>query len=292
MPVRKVVIPAAGLGTRCLPLTKALPKELLPIYNRPALEVIADEAVASGIDTLVLVTSKGKSAVEDHFDRAPHLESRLADKPALKQSILRQTEMVSALAVRQGEANGLGHAVGCGEAAVGDESFAVMLPDDLIFSETPALKRLIDVHESTGKAVVLLMEVPWEQTRRYGVVDATKRSDGHYDIHALIEKPSPEVAPSNLAIVGRYVFPSSIFEKIRQTGSGALGEIQLTDAMMALTQENGMVGVMLEGTRLDTGNPLGLLLAGLHYASRDPKARDALAEATARLFASSTEPTQ
>jgi UTP--glucose-1-phosphate uridylyltransferase len=284
MPVRKAVIPAAGLGTRCLPLTKALPKELLPIYNRPALEVIADEAVASGVDTLVLITSKGKSAVEDHFDRAPYLESRLEAKPALKDSIQRQSSMVRALSVRQGEARGLGHAVGCGETAVGNESFAVMLPDDLIFSETPALKRLIDVHEKTGKAVVLLMEVPWEQTRRYGVVEATQREDGHYDIHSLIEKPSPEVAPSNLAIVGRYVFPGCIFEKIRQTGSGALGEIQLTDAMMALANEQGMVGVMLEGTRLDTGNPLGLLLAGLHYASRDPDAKHALAAASQQLF--------
>ena len=284
MVVRKAVIPAAGLGTRCLPLTKALPKELLPIYNRPALEVIADEAVASGVDTLVLVTGRGKSAVEDHFDRSPYLESRLRNKPALSHSVTRQTTMVNAVSVRQGEAKGLGHAVGCGEIAVGDESFAVMLPDDLIFGETPALRRLIEVHEATGKAVVLLMEVPWEQTRRYGVVNATPRNDGTFDIHAMVEKPSPEVAPSNLAIVGRYVFPSSIFKKIRNTGSGALGEIQLTDAMLSLAQEEGMIGVMLEGTRLDTGNPLGLLIAGMHYASQDPDAFDDLKQAAEKLF--------
>ncbi|MFT5429937.1 MAG: UTP--glucose-1-phosphate uridylyltransferase [Myxococcota bacterium] len=272
MAVRKAVIPAAGLGTRCLPLTKAVPKELLPIYDRPALEVIAEEAAASGVEQLVLITGRGKSAIEDHFDSHPFLEAKLSGKPDLLASVRRQSKTIEAISVRQGAPLGLGHAVGCGERVVGDESFAVMLPDDLIFGAVPALKRLIDIHNETGKGVVLLMTVPKEQTQNYGIVSGETQPDGTILIDGLVEKPAPEDAPTNLAIVGRYVFPGSIFRYIRETQPGALGEIQLTDAMQTLAKHEGMIGVMIEGTRLDTGNPLGVLRAALHYAaSRGPK---------------------
>ncbi len=281
--VRKAVIPAAGLGTRCLPLTKAVPKELLPIYDRPALEIIADEAADSGVDTLVLVTGRGKTAIEDHFDRHPHLESRLGGKADLVEAISRQTDRCEIVAVRQGEALGLGHAVGRAAAAVGDEPFAVMLPDDLVFGDQPALRALIAAYERTGQGAVLLMEVPDDEVSRYGIVAGSRNADGTVRIDDLVEKPLRNQAPTNLAIVGRYVFPPRIFAHIAATRPGALGEIQLTDAMRALTRESGLVGVMIEGLRLDTGSPLGLLWAGLHYASsRDPAAREMIRQFVAR----------
>lgn len=270
--VRHAIIPAAGLGTRCLPLTKAVPKELLPIYDRPALEVIADEAARSGIETLVLVSGRGKSAVEDHFDRHPLLEDNLEQKPDLLASVRRSTDLCQVVSVRQGVPLGLGHAVGCGAPVVGDAPFAVILPDDLVYSETPALRALIDLYEATGKGVVLLMAVPPEQTSRYGIVAGERQPDGTIHITDLVEKPRPEDAPSDLAIVGRYVFPARLFALIEQTEPGALGEIQLTDAMQKLARTDGLIGVMIDGVRLDTGTPLGILRAALHYASTDPAA--------------------
>ena len=276
--VRKVVIPAAGLGTRCLPLTKAIPKELLPIFDRPALEVVVDEARASGIDTLVLITGAGKSAIENHFDRIPALEDKLRGQSALLDSVTRQATGLSVVSIRQGAPLGLGHAVGCAQPAIGDAPFAVMLPDDLIVGpHGPTLRRLIDVFEATGRGVVLLMEVPRDKTQRYGVVAGQRQADGTIRIEALVEKPRPEEAPSNLAIVGRYVFPPSLFKKIAATASGALGEVQLTDAMRLLAQDEGLIGVTVDAKWLDTGNPLGLLMANLEFAcSLDPAAREAV----------------
>jgi UTP--glucose-1-phosphate uridylyltransferase len=277
-PVRKAVIPAAGLGTRCLPLTKAVPKELLPVYDRPALELIAQEAVDSGINTLVLVTASGKSSVEDHFDTRPFLEQRLEGKPELLSSIQRFANKCRVVSVRQGEPLGLGHAVGCADIAVGAEPFAVMLPDDLLFGDPPGIRPLIDVYERTGKGVVLLMEVPRDQTNRYGIVAGKSNSDGTISIDDLVEKPDPSVAPTNLAIVGRYVFPPSLFDKISATAPGTQGEIQLTDAMQALAREEGLLGVMLNSKRIDAGSILGLFEATLFQASLDPKARALLIE--------------
>ena len=208
--VRKVIIPAAGLGTRCLPLTKAVPKELLPVFDRPGIEIIAQEAVDSGVETLVLVSGRGKSAIEDHFDRSPYLESRIKSNEALLGSVLHSASFQT-VAVRQPTPQGLGHAVGCGEQAVGGEPFAVMLPDDLVWGDVPALKPMIELFERTGKRLVLLKEVPREQTSRYGIVDGQRNADGTISIRNLVEKPSPDEAPSNLAIIGRYVFPNSIY---------------------------------------------------------------------------------
>ena len=274
--VRKAVVPAAGLGTRCLPLTKAVPKELLPIYDRPAIEIIADEAVQSGITTLVLVTARGKSELEDHFDRHPYLEHRLAGKDALIELTLRPGRGLDVVAVRQGVPRGLGHAVGSADVVVGDEPFAVILPDDLIAGPRPALAPLIETFERTGKGVVLLMEVPDEDVSRYGIVAGERQPDGTIAITDLVEKPAQGEAPTNLAIVGRYVFPASLMERIRHTTPGALGEIQLTDAMQSLARDEGLLGVMLEGRRLDTGTPLGVLRASLYFAAQDPEARENL----------------
>ena len=266
------------MGTRCLPLTKAVPKELLPIYDRPALQIIAEEAAESGIHTLVLVTSRGKLGVEDHFDEHPLLLAHLEGKPDLQAAVQRAEQLCQVVSVRQGQPLGLGHAVGCAEPAVGEDPFAVVLPDDLVRDTVPALKRLVDVYERTGHGVVLLMEVPPEDTGRYGIVDAEPLADGTLRIRDLIEKPAPEAAPSNLAIVGRYVFPGGFFERIRATPPGALGEIQLTDAMRSLASEGKLLGVRLSGERLDTGSPIGVLRAALHYASDDPEARAMLRE--------------
>ena len=283
--VRKAVIPAAGLGTRCLPLTKAVPKELLPVWDRPGIERVADEAADSGCDTLVLITGRGKTAIEDHFDHHPFLESKLQGQAGLIQSV-RNPERLQVVSVRQAEARGLGHAVGCARTAVGDEPFAVMLPDDLIWGGgRPALRTLIDVYEATGKGVVLLMEVPPDETSRYGIVRTETRSDGTLAILDMVEKPPPGQAPSNLAIIGRYVFPPSLFPLLEATPPGALGEIQLTDAMRVLAREEGLLGVLLDGVRMDTGSPLGLFRASLYYASDDPAAA-----ATIREFARTLGP--
>ncbi len=282
--VRKAVIPAAGLGTRCLPLTKALPKELLPVFDRPALEVIAGEATESGLDSLVLVTGWGKSAIENHFDRHPALEDKLARQPDLLDAVTRQTRNLSIISVRQGAPLGLGHAVGCARRAVGDEPFAVMLPDDLVLGPTPALRSLVRVFEQTGRGAVLLMEVPKEMISSKGIIAGTPRADGTILITDLIEKPRAEDAPSNWAVVGRYVFPPSIFPLIDASGSGAHGEIQLTDAMRLLAREEGLIGVPINGRWLDTGTPLGLMLANVEYAwAGSADARAALRELLGRL---------
>ncbi len=281
--IHKAVIPAAGLGTRCLPLTKAVPKELLPVFDRPAIEVIADEARLSGVDTLVLVTGWGKSAIENHFDRFSALEEKVGSQPELVSAITRQTEHLSVLAVRQGAPKGLGHAVGCARPAVGDAPFAVMLPDDILFGDHPALAALVAVYEQHARGVLLLAEVPKEQTRKYGIASVDPLSDGTYVVRGLVEKPRPEEAPSNLAVVGRYVFPPSLFAHIDATAAGALGEIQLTDAMRSLMAEEGLRAVKLSARWLDTGNPLGLLMAGIEVAcARDPRAKEALAAVLAR----------
>lgn len=267
------MIPAAGLGTRCLPLTKAIPKELLPILDRPGLELIVDEAVASGVDTIVLVTAKSKPALEAHFEPNSALEALLTHKPDLLEAVQRTTSQCQVVSAPQDKPLGLGHAVGCAEDAVGNEPFAVMLPDDLVFGAIPALSRLIELYEQSGKGIVLLQEVPQEDTGRYGVVRGTVCSDGTIAISDMVEKPRPEEAPSNLAIVGRYVFPADFCQRIRSTKPGAQGEIQLTDAMRSLAQDEGMIGVLLSGDRIDTGSPAGLFEAALYLAAREPSLR-------------------
>jgi UTP--glucose-1-phosphate uridylyltransferase len=270
--VRKAVLPAAGLGTRFLPVTKAVPKEMLPILDRPCIEYVVVEAVEAGITDIVLVTSRGKSAMEDYFDRSPALEATLeaAGKTALLAEVRRVARLATVVTVRQQEQRGLGHAVLAAASAVGDEPFAVLLGDDIIDAPTPAIGQLARVHAETGSAVVALQEVPRSETKRYGICAGEMEAPNRMRVRAMVEKPAPEDAPSNLSIVGRYILPAEIFDILRRTAPGAGGEIQLTDAIAVLAARGEVCGLLFEGRRFDTGNPLGLLEATLHEALRRP----------------------
>jgi UTP--glucose-1-phosphate uridylyltransferase len=270
--VRKAVLPAAGLGTRFLPVTKAVPKEMLPILDRPCIEYVVVEAIEAGITDIVLVTSRGKSAMEDYFDRSPALEATLeaAGKTALLAEVRRVARLATVVTVRQQEQRGLGHAVLAAASAVGDEPFAVLLGDDIIDAPTPAIGQLARVHAETGSAVVALQEVPRSETKRYGICAGEMEAPNRMRVRAMVEKPAPEDAPSNLSIVGRYILPAEIFDILRRTAPGAGGEIQLTDAIAVLAARGEVCGLLFEGRRFDTGNPLGLLEATLHEALRRP----------------------
>lgn len=271
MDVRKAVIPAAGLGTRFLPVTKAVPKELLPVIDRPSIQYVIEEAIESGIEHIVLVVSRGKTALQDYFDRHGELEETLRAKgdPAAE-SLERLWGMCQFSSVRQAEAKGLGHAVLCAAHVVGDDPFAVLLPDDLIMSSTPALGQLIQVAQDRRASVVAVERVPAERISAYGVVGATPVADRLYQANAFVEKPRPEDAPSDLGVVGRYVFTPRIMELLRHTRPGAKGEIQLTDAIAALLREEAVYACQFVGERFDTGNPLGLMEASLAYGLRRP----------------------
>jgi UTP--glucose-1-phosphate uridylyltransferase len=272
------VIPAAGFGTRFLPATKAIPKEMMPIVNRPAIQVIAEEAQASGITDFLLITGRNKGEIVDHFDRMPELEAVLSSKG--KQALLDKTtepvQLMNVSSVRQHVAKGLGHAVLRSRSLVGDRPFAVMLPDDLVQSDQPYLKLLLDAFHETGKGVLGLMEVPESEVSSYGIVEASVRPDGSYNISGMVEKPQPEDAPSRLAIVGRYVLPPRIFDMLEQTQEGQGGEIQLTDALQKLAAEEGMIGIPLNGVRHDTGNVVGYITANVAYGLAQEGIGDAL----------------
>lgn len=267
-PIRKAVIPVAGLGTRFLPATKAIPKEMLPVVDRPAIEYIVDEAVRAGLPDILMVTGKGKGAIEDHFDRHYQLEDALARKEdEVRLERIRTSSEIDLHFIRQGEPKGLGHAVSCARAHVGDEPFAVLLGDDMIDERDTLLEHMIEVQQERGGSVVALMEVPPEHVDRYGCAAIDEdRSDGDVvAITGLVEKPPPEEAPSNLAIIGRYVLHPRIFGALAETEPGRGGEIQLTDAMLKLATAEGegagMTGVVFRGRRYDTGDRLDYLKA-------------------------------
>ncbi len=276
--VRTAVIPVAGLGTRFLPVTKAVPKEMLPIVDRPCIEYVVAEAVAAGLDQIVFVTARGKDALIDYFDRSPALEQNLEQngKRELLATVREVARMAQVVSVRQGEALGLGHAVLTARPAVGDRDFAVLLGDDIMDSDPPAIAQLTAVHAETGGAVVGLLDVPRAHTSRYGICDGPWLAPGRMSVRAMIEKPSPEEAPSTQAIVGRYVLPSSIFDILARTPRGKGGEVQLTDALAVLAGLGSVTGVTMQGRRFDTGNVLGLLEATLHYTARRPDLRQGL----------------
>lgn len=269
-PVRKAVLPVAGIGTRFLPVTKAVPKELLPIVDVPAIQINVEECVASGIRDLILVTSRGKDALVDYFDRAGELEELLERKGKQTELAMmrRLTELAQISSVRQAETRGLGHAVLCARAAVGDEPFAVLLGDDLFEGNPPGTKQLLDVYAKYGKGVVGLWEVPPGQEHLYGIVDGEPLGGGVFRLNRLVEKPEPGKAPSRLAIVGRYVLPPEIFPILANTKPGKGGEIQLTDALATLCASDGLYGVQLRGERFDAGDRAGYVLAVLRYALR------------------------
>lgn len=277
--IRKAVFPVAGLGTRFLPATKTVPKEMLPIIDKPLIQYAVDEAVEAGCDTLIFVTNRYKHAVADYFDKAYELEQKLEQAGKLEQLELVRNVLpshVRAVFVTQAEALGLGHAVLCAKPIVGDEPFAVLLPDDLIWNRGPgALKQMADAAESSGASVIAVQDVPREQTGSYGIVATETFSGREGRISAIVEKPSPEVAPSTLAVVGRYVLSSRIFDLLESTTPGAGGEIQLTDAIAALLTEHPVHAYRFRGTRFDCGTHIGLIEATIRYALDHEKLSDA-----------------
>lgn len=270
MTPRTVVFPVAGLGTRFLPVTKAVPKEMLPILDRPCIEYVVAEAVEAGLTDVVFVTSRGKGAIEDYFDRSPALEASLeaAGKTALLGEVRRVAALARVVSVRQQSPQGLGHAVLQAAPAVGREPFAVILPDDIVDAARPAIGQLLDLWHEVGGAVVALKSVPRADTKRYGICAGPMVRPGVMKVEAMVEKPRPEEAPSTYSIVGRYLLPPEIFDEIRQNRAGALGEIQLTDAIARLPVVHG---IEFSGAHFDTGNPVGLLDAALHYGLRHPE---------------------
>jgi UTP--glucose-1-phosphate uridylyltransferase len=301
-PIRKVVIPAAGLGTRFLPATKAQPKEMLPIVDKPSIQYIVEEAVASGIETVLIITGRNKRAIEDHFDVSFELEETLKRKH--QDELLRIVHEISELAdihyIRQKEPLGLGHAVYCARKFIGDEPFAVMLGDDLVYSEVPVLKQMVGVYERYGGSVIGVQQVPPDATHRYGICDvqpvasgtegddqslvsackcpsavaastsAPRECERVYRIRDLVEKPAPEQAPpSRLAIMGRYIIEPAVFDILERTAPGAGSEIQLTDALRELAKVSAMYAYVFEGRRYDVGDKLGFLEATVEFALRD-----------------------
>jgi UTP--glucose-1-phosphate uridylyltransferase len=270
--IRKAVFPAAGLGTRFLPATKASPKEMLPLVDKPLIQYGVEEAVASGVESIIIVTGRDKTAIEDHFDISFELEQLLRERG--KDEQLRQvraiSEMVRISYVRQREALGLGHAILQARDFVENESFAVMLADDIVDAETPALKQMMKVYEEYDAPVLGTMQVAGEAISRFGVIDAEEVSDGVYKIKDMVEKPPYDEAPSDLAIIGRYILTPDIFAEIERTGRGAGGEIQITDAMRALLKKRPFYAVRFEGTRHDAGDKLGFLIATVEFALKRP----------------------
>ncbi|KFN47004.1 UTP--glucose-1-phosphate uridylyltransferase GalU [Arenimonas metalli] len=268
--VRKAVFPVAGLGTRFLPATKTVPKEMLPVVDKPLIQYAVDEAIEAGCDTLVFVTNRYKHSVADYFDKAYELEQKLekSGKSELL-SLIRDVlpRHVRAVFVTQAEALGLGHAVLCARPVVGDEPFAVLLPDDLIWNTGHgALRQMTELAERESASVIAVQDVPREQTRSYGIVATRDFSGRHGEISAIVEKPKPEVAPSNLAVVGRYVLSGGIFELLAKTRPGAGGEIQLTDGIAALMEKERVLAYRFEGRRFDCGSRIGLVEATMQFA--------------------------
>lgn len=268
--VRKAVFPAAGLGTRFLPVTKSVPKEILPIFDRPAIHVVMQEAVDAGIEEVLLITGRQKTELEDYFDCSPELEAELEKKGKTEELELVRAipDMIRIHSVRQKRPLGLGHAVLCGEAFVGDEPFAVFLPDDIIYTEKRnAIGQMIDAYQDTGGSILALQRVAPEKVSSYGIVAGEEIGPRRTKVSAMVEKPAPDEAPSNLGIVGRYVLTPSIFALLHNTDRGSGGEIQLTDAIAEqIGSDEGVYGVEFEGRRFDTGDPVGYLEAVIGYA--------------------------
>ncbi|MEY2196905.1 UTP--glucose-1-phosphate uridylyltransferase GalU [Neobacillus sp. BF23-41] len=273
--VRKAIIPAAGLGTRFLPATKAMPKEMLPIIDKPTIQYIVEEAVASGIEDIIIVTGKGKRAIEDHFDFAHELEQNLLEKGKLDllEKVRYATNLADIHYIRQKEPKGLGHAVWCARNFIGDEPFAVLLGDDIVQSETPCLKQLINIYEETHSSVIGVQSVPDDETHRYGIVEPLDQVGRRYQINNLVEKPKAGTAPSNLAILGRYILTPEIFMFLEQQETGAGGEIQLTDAIQKLNQIQRVFAYDFEGKRYDVGEKSGFVKTTIEFALQEPTLR-------------------
>lgn len=280
MKIRKAIIPAAGLGTRFLPATKAMPKEMLPIVDKPTIQYIVEEAVASGIEDIIIVTGKGKRAIEDHFDSSFELEYSLREKG--KFELLSEVQKSSAMAdihyIRQKEPKGLGHAVWCARKFIGNEPFAVLLGDDIVRAEKPCLRQLMDIYNETGSSVIGVKAVPEQEVSRYGIVDITSKDGQVYKIKKLVEKPNLKNAPTNLAIMGRYILEPEIFDILENQGTGSGGEIQLTDAISELNSKHPVLAYEFDGIRYDVGEKLGFIKTTIELALCRDDIRDELFE--------------
>ena len=278
MKLKKAVIPVAGLGTRFLPATKTVPKELLPIVDIPSIQYVVQEAVDAGIQEIIFVTGRGKDGIEDHFDEAPELELILAERGQAEtvQQLRRIAEMTEVVSVRQKKPLGLGHAVLCARDLVGDEPFAVMLADDLIDSETPCIRQLLEIFEQKNESVIALMEVPREDVQRYGVIKGKAIGQSLYEIEATVEKPTIKDAPSRMAIIGRYILRPELFSILEHLPAGKGGEIQLTDGLSQLVRERRVYGCVFQGDRYDIGDKFGFVRATVAYALKRADLKDKL----------------
>lgn len=274
--VRKAVIPAAGLGTRFLPATKAMPKEMLPIVDKPTIQYIIEEAVEAGIEDIIIVTGKGKRAIEDHFDDAPELEQNLIQKEKfdLLEKVKHPSNLANIFYIRQKQPKGLGHAIWCARRFVGDEPFAVLLGDDIVQSEVPCIQQLIEQYEKHGSSVVGVMRVPEEETHRYGIIEPLEQRGRCYEVKKYVEKPAPGSAPSNLAIIGRYVLTPEIFDFLEKQEVGAGGEIQLTDAIQQLNNIQKVYAYEFDGDRYDVGEKHGFVKTTIEFALQNEELRE------------------
>lgn len=278
--IKKAIIPAAGLGTRFLPATKAMPKEMLPILDKPTIQYIVEEASRAGIEDIIIVTGKHKRAIEDHFDNQKELEMILEEKGKtdLLEKVNYSTELANIFYVRQKEQKGLGHAIYSARQFIGDEPFAVLLGDDIVESTQPAIKQLMNTYEETGKSVIGVQEVDENDTHRYGIIDPLSKRGRQYEVNQFVEKPKQGTAPSNLAIMGRYVLTPDIFEYLANQGKGAGGEIQLTDAIERMNKESQVYAYDFEGERYDVGEKLGFVKTTIEFALKDQEMKVALTQ--------------
>lgn len=276
--IKKAIIPAAGLGTRFLPATKAMPKEMLPILDKPTIQYIVEEAAKAGIEDIIIVTGKHKRAIEDHFDNQKELEMILQEKGKtdLLEQVKYSTDLANIFYVRQKEQKGLGHAIYSARQFIGDEPFAVLLGDDIVESDNPAIKQLVEAYEDTGKSVIGVQEVDESQTHRYGIIDPLEKVDKKYEVKQFVEKPKQGTAPSNLAIMGRYILTPEIFDYLATQGKGAGGEIQLTDAIERLNKDDQVYAFDFDGNRFDVGEKLGFVKTTIEFALKDESMRDEL----------------
>lgn len=276
MKVRKAVIPAAGLGTRFLPATKAIPKEMLPIVDKPTIQYIVEEVIASGIEDVLIITGRNKGSIEEHFDRAVELEDNLEKnkKEEILEEIRDISKMINIHTVRQKNPLGLGHAIYCAKSFVGNEPFAVLLGDDVVDSEKPCLKQMLEIYEEYNSTILGVQPVGWENVNKYGIVSGNKITDRIYTVNDLVEKPDKDDAPTNIAILGRYIITPKIFEILENTKTGVGGEIQLTDGLKELCNIEEVYAYIFEGRRYDVGSKIGFLEATVDHALKRDDLRD------------------
>lgn len=284
--VKKAIIPAAGLGTRFLPATKAMPKEMLPVVDKPTIQYIVEEAIESGIEDIIIVTGKGKRAIEDHFDNSLELEQILVEKQKfdLLSEVQKSAKMVDIHYIRQKEPRGLGHAIWCARNFIGQEPFAVLLGDDIITSDKPCLKQMMEKYERYNSSIIGVQRVSDEEVSRYGIIDGMMIDESLYQINHLVEKPKREDAPSNMAIMGRYILNPSIFEVLGSQKPGAGGEIQLTDAIETLNQSEAVFAYHFDGIRYDVGEKMGFIRTTIEFALQRPELRSELMEYMAKVL--------